>query len=136
MRLTKRPSASHWLNGNIALKIAAVALRARKPPYPIGPGGNSSSPGNSRLLMYSIDKYSKPIPKAIVKNKNKAVVWATSAHLTPFPIGFAGLSNVAIHCKNSATTIPKRVSPTGAMSRDAQVCGSAHRRILRQLGVR
>ena len=136
MGLTKRPSASHWLNGNIALKKAVVALRARRSPYPIGPGGESSSPGNSRLLMYTIDKYSKAIPKPTVKNKNRAMVWATSAHLTPFPIGFPRPNNVAIHRKNKATTIPKRANPTGVMSRDTQECGSAHRRILRQSGVR
>ena len=68
----------------------------------------------------------------IVKNRNMATVWATSAHLMPFPMGLAGLSNVPIHWRNRATVIPKKASPTGTVSADAQVCRSAHRRILRQ----
>ena len=47
--------------------------------------------------MYPIDNHSKSIPKGIVKNKNRATVWATSAHLMPFLMELVGLSNVAIH---------------------------------------
>ena len=98
MWLTKRPSASHWFKGNMTLKIVVAASESRSSSYPTGPGGDLSLPGNSRLLMYWTDKRSaKSIPMGIVKNKNRETVWATSAHRIPFLIGWAGLSNVAIH---------------------------------------
>ena len=83
MRHTKRPSASHWFKGNTTYKMREIALESRRLSYPVGPGGYPSLAGNSRLSMYSMDKTCKPIPRGIVKNKNRATVWATSAHLMP-----------------------------------------------------
>jgi hypothetical protein len=43
----------------------------------------------------------------VVRNENMATVWATSAHLTLFLIGFMGLSSTFAHWKNRATTVPR-----------------------------
>ena len=51
MGRTKRPSASHWFNGNIILKTVVIPSVLRMLQYPKGPGGYWSSPGYSRLLM-------------------------------------------------------------------------------------
>ena len=132
MGLTKRPSASHWFKGNITMKTILVTLELRPSSYPRGPGGYSSLPGNSRLLMYSRDKALRLIPTGIVKNENMATVWTTSAHLMPLLMGFVELSNAPIHWKNRATTTPKKMSRTGILSTDRRVCGGADHRMLHQ----